>query len=64
MNNFNPSLSVVIPKYNHKQLAIKNMVILDYFLKNQNVNYEIILVDDGSNDNELTCPLKTNPEIM
>lgn len=53
MNNLNPSLSVVIPKYNHKQLAIKSMAVLDEYLRNQNINYEIILIDDGSNENEI-----------
>ncbi len=53
MNNFDPLLSVVVPKYNHKQLAIKSMAALNSFLQDQDINYEIILVDDGSNDNEL-----------
>lgn len=46
------SLSLIIPKYNHRDLAIKNMAILNEFLIGCNVGYEIILVDDGSKDNE------------
>lgn len=43
-------LSVVIPAYNEERRIGKTLVSIRDFLNKQNYNYEIIVVDDGSND--------------
>jgi len=47
-------LSIVIPSYNGADLLAKNLPLLIAFLSQEKVDYEIIVVDDGSNDNGLT----------
>lgn len=49
----NPKLSVVIPAYNEGQRIQLTLEDVDKYLKAQNYPYEIIVVDNGSNDN--TC---------
>lgn len=44
-------LSFVIPVYNEGKQIYKNINILTDILEKNNINYEIILVDDGSKDN-------------
>lgn len=45
-------LSIVIPFYNEEERLPQNLQhIIDYMNKNHSNNYEIILVDDGSQDN-------------
>lgn len=46
-------LSVVIPAYNEGKRIAQTLEETDEYLKKQNYNYEIIVVDNGSNDN--TC---------
>src|SRR3989344_1815603 len=45
-------LSVIIPAFNEEN-NIKNGVLnsVEEYLKSQNYNYEVIIVDDGSKDN-------------
>ncbi|MBF0483150.1 MAG: glycosyltransferase family 2 protein [Candidatus Omnitrophica bacterium] len=45
------NLSVVIPAYNEELIIEKTIRELDDYLHLKFVNYEIIVVDDGSNDN-------------
>ncbi|OGE79395.1 MAG: hypothetical protein A2751_05165 [Candidatus Doudnabacteria bacterium RIFCSPHIGHO2_01_FULL_46_14] len=49
----NPKLSVVIPAYNEGQRIQLTLEDIDKYLKAQEYSYEIIVVDNGSNDN--TC---------
>jgi len=48
------SVSIIIPNYNGKNLLERNLPILFKCLKNFNGEYEVIVVDDGSNDNSLS----------
>ena len=43
-------LSAIIPAYNEKQRIKNTLLEIDSFLRAQNYNYEIIVVDDGSRD--------------
>jgi GT2 family glycosyltransferase len=47
------SISVVIPSYNGKELLEKNLPFLLTALKNSGAQYEIIVVDDASQDDTL-----------
>ena len=49
----NVKLSVVIPAYNEGRRIAQTLEDVDNYLKAQNYSYEIIVVDNGSNDN--TC---------
>jgi len=43
-------LSVVIPAYNEEQMILKAAETIAGILKEQNIDYELIFVDDGSKD--------------
>jgi len=43
-------LSVIIPAYNEEKRLPKTLAEIDKYLKNQNYDYEIIVVNDGSKD--------------
>jgi len=43
-------LSVIIPAYNEERRLPKTLKEIDKYLKTQNYNYEIIVVNDGSKD--------------
>ena len=47
MNNI-PLISVIIPTFNRANLVVKT---INSFLMQKNENFEIIVVDDGSEDN-------------
>lgn len=49
----NPKLSVVIPAFNEEKRIRETLESVDSYLKKQNYPYEIIVVDNGSND--ATC---------
>lgn len=51
----NPKLSVVIPAYNEGQRIQLTLEDVDKYLRAQDYLYEIIVVDNGSNDN--TCDI-------
>lgn len=51
-------LSIVIPLYNEEKNLEKNLESYLVYLKNQQYDYEIILVDDGSFDNTKTIANK------
>ena len=58
-------ISAIIPCYNFKKKIIKNIKSLDRNLKKNFTNYEIIIINDASNDgtkNELN-KLKKNKKI-
>ncbi len=47
-------LSIVIPSYKGGNILARNLPPLRAFLRDQKIDYEIIIVDDGSQDNGLT----------
>lgn len=49
-----PEISVILPAYNEENLIIGTLTNLDVFLAERYVNYEIIVVDDGSIDQTST----------
>ena len=51
----NIKLSVVIPAYNEEKRIAKTLEDIDKYLKKQNYGYEIIVVDNHSNDR--TCEI-------
>ena len=44
-------LSIIIPCYNEAQDITKNVAIVKDYLKEKNIDYELLLVNDGSKDN-------------
>ena len=44
------SLSVIVPSYNFEKSIINNLLRLEKKIKSFKIKYEIIVVDDGSND--------------
>src|SRR3989344_7340281 len=50
-----PKLSVVIPAYNEENRISKTLESVNSYLSRQNYTYEIIVVDNGSNDR--TCDI-------
>ena len=46
----NIRLSVVVPAYNEGQRIVRTLEAMDAYLKNQDYDYEIIVVSDGSKD--------------
>jgi dolichyl-phosphate beta-glucosyltransferase len=65
-------LSIIIPAFNAAGILKKNLPVLKLYLKDQVYEYEIILVDDGSNDDgatarisrEFGCIYYRNPQNM
>jgi polyisoprenyl-phosphate glycosyltransferase len=53
MSSLNQGISFVIPSYNEEESIQATVVELDGFLKKENINFEIIIVDDGSTDKTL-----------
>ena len=45
-----PYLTVIIPSYKGAHILEKSIFLLVEYLKKQNYTYEVIIVDDGSND--------------
>ncbi len=65
-------LSIIIPSYKGAEILQRNIPLLIQHLKTKNESFEIIIVDDGSNDNgatqkvanELECRFIANPKNM
>jgi len=55
-----PELSVVVPAYNEEQRIGPTLLALDEFLSNSEMAYEILVVDDGSDDGtvDLVCQMR------
>lgn len=51
MTNSLPYLSVIIPSYKGAAILTKNIPVLLNYLEKQSYSFEVIIVDDGSNDN-------------
>lgn len=45
------NLSVIVPCYNYDKLIKKNIIKLQKKIKEFNISYEIIIINDGSSDN-------------
>lgn len=50
MNTKNPFLSIIIPLYN-EEARLRNLLKIYRYLDRSNLNYEVLLVNDGSIDN-------------
>jgi glycosyltransferase involved in cell wall biosynthesis len=46
-----PDLSLVLPAYNEERSIQSSLAILDRVVRNMELRYEIVVVDDGSTDN-------------
>jgi dolichyl-phosphate beta-glucosyltransferase len=46
----NPKLSIIIPAYNEVERIGTTLRAVDQYLKKQHMSYEIIVINDGSND--------------
>ncbi len=51
MRDINSLISVVMPVYNEGKHITSSVETVEEILKNANLNYEFVLVDDGSTDN-------------
>jgi glycosyltransferase involved in cell wall biosynthesis len=47
-------LSIIVPAFNEANCIEQSLVNLDNFARNRKCNYEIVVVDDGSNDSTLS----------
>lgn len=56
-------LSVVMPAYNEEKRLPKTLKEVDEYLKTQNYDYEILVVDDGSKDNTVEIVKSLQSEI-
>ncbi|MCX6729911.1 MAG: glycosyltransferase family 2 protein [Candidatus Portnoybacteria bacterium] len=56
-------LSVVIPAYNEEKKIAITLIDMDRYLSQQDYNYEIIVVSDGSKDNTVGVATKTGKLI-
>ena len=50
-----PELSIVVPAYNEETLIVNTLDGLQSFMKTRSESYEIIIVDDGSQDRTVVC---------
>lgn len=53
MSNFNPFLCCVVPAHNEAENLKEFIPALSQVLKQENIRFEIIVVDDGSQDNTI-----------
>jgi len=67
MNSSQPFLSIIVPVYNESN-RIKNLYIIDKYLRQQKFSSELILINDGSTDDTLVkinrTLLKSNIQII
>lgn len=57
-------LSVIIPAYNEEKRLPKTLKAVDEYLRNQNYDYEIIVVNDGSKDDTALVVKDFKPQIV
>ncbi len=53
----NPEISIIVPAYNEDALIINTLDGLQSYMRTRSENYEIIVVDDGSQDNTVALIL-------
>lgn len=72
-DNFNiPYVSFIIPSFKGADILKKNIPVLRAYLESKNFTYEVIIIDDGSEDNgatekaayQLGCKFLSNPINM
>lgn len=56
-------LSVIIPAYNEEHRIGKTLLDIDRFFKTQSLDYEILVVNDGSHDNTKHAVLDLMPRV-
>ncbi len=56
-------ISIIIPAYNEEQRIVKNLKSALDYLQKQNLKFEIIVVDDGSDDNTVKVINNFNDSI-
>lgn len=56
-------LSVIIPAYNEEKRIGETLIDVDKYLKSKNYDYEILVVNDGSNDTTGKVVLQLLPRI-
>jgi len=56
-------LSIIIPAYNEEKRLPRTLFDIDKYLRKQNYDYEIIIVNDGSKDNTAKAVRKLQPKI-
>lgn len=59
-------VSIVLPSYNEEGMISKATEVIGTLLKNENIHYELVFVDDGSTDqtwNEIVQEVKRNPDV-
>jgi dolichol-phosphate mannosyltransferase len=55
-------LSIVLPAYNEEKMIEKSAKVIGELLKQENINYELIFVDDGSKDQTWNQIMKVEQE--
>ncbi len=55
MQAMTPELSIIVPAYNEESMIVATLTGLRYYLEARSESYEVIVVDDGSQDK--TIPL-------
>lgn len=50
-----PELSIIVPAYNEEALILNTLNGLQSYMKTRPESYEIVVVDDGSQDKTVTC---------
>jgi glycosyltransferase involved in cell wall biosynthesis len=50
----NPEISIIVPAYNEDALIMNTLDGLQSHMKNRSEEYEIVVVDDGSQDNTIS----------
>ncbi len=60
----NTDLSIIIPAFNEEQRILKSLDTAIEYLDKQNLNYEVIVVDDGSDDNTIGVLKDYNPKVQ
>lgn len=63
MNEQNPKFSIIIPNWNGEQFIARCISSLDLSAKTTKKNYEIIVVDDASNDSSIEIIKQNFPHI-
>lgn len=63
MQNVRPDISIIIPAYNEERRIIPTLQETHIYMQNQNLNYEIIVVDDSSTDRTVEVLEKLKSEI-
>lgn len=61
------NLSIVLPAYNEGKMVCKAQQVLSELLKEENIEYELIFVDDGSKDNtwnEIENTSELDPNVV